>query len=185
MKKKLVISASLVALALSVCLFAFSVFAVGHNFAVNNTIKFVGADQYVAFDLNAEITGTTQDGDDALKKSWSYDYSKDNTNVFIWDDMPQLIFNTEGKTPQEAYILYTFVITNKSVGKAINIDVASPVVTNNNQADADALKWQIVGTDYSVAEGETRTVSIRIMPKNGAFEGERKIELNLSISSVD
>lgn len=187
MKKKLIISSSIVALALSVCLFVFSVFAVGHNFSVNNTLVFVGAEEYMVFDLDAEITGTTKDGDEALKNRWEYDWTKETSSSFTWSVPETLTFNTVGVPQGKEYILYSFTIYNKSLGKQLKVYIEEPDVSKN-EIDNEVLKWEIdgaVGSEKIIAIGETKTVTFKLMPKSGQFSGERNVVLNLNIESVD
>ena len=187
MKKKLVICASVVALALSVCLFSFSIFAAGFNFSVNNTIKFVGIDDYLVFDLTGTVTGTTIDGSEDLTRTWEYDYSKNGLEDLSWDTLPSpLVFDTESRPVSEAYILYTFTITNKSPNdKMIMVDVGDLVVKKGSNEDTEALKWQVTGADTAITTDVPRTINIKVMPKNGEFSGQRNIEFSLTFSILD
>ena len=183
MRRKLVICASIVSLALSICLFAFSVFAVGHDFSVNNKIIFEGISEYLVFDINAEITGTTKDGDDNLKTSWQYDYSKNSDNTFVWDVPEVLTFNTQGIDPNDAYILYSFNVSNNSIGnRAIKVYIQDPI-----NFDDSALLYEIVGSvgnEKTILCGATGQVTFKIKPKNGEFKGEKAIYFNLIVEEV-
>lgn len=185
MKKRLVIYTSIMAFALSICLFVFSVFAVGHDFSINNKIVFEGTSEYLVFDVNAEVTGTTKDGSDALKTEWKYDKGSEeySESSFEWNIPEVLTFDTEGKSFDDICITYSFVVTNKSVGSsAVNVYIEDPINFDN-----DALTYEIDGSSINkkrILPDATGTVTLKLKPKTGEFSGERQINFNLKIEEA-
>ena len=186
MKKRLVICTSVIAFALSICLFVFSVFAVGHDFSINNKIVFEGTSEYLVFDVNAEVTGTTIDGSDALKTSWKYDKKSEehSKSSFEWNIPGVLTFDTNGKSASEVCITYSFAVTNKSVGgTSIYVYIEDPI-----GFDSDALTYDIsnpITNKKRILSNATAIVTLKLKPQQqGGFSGERQINFNLKIEEV-
>lgn len=185
MNKKILISATVVALMLSICLFTVSVIAAfGQVFGVNNRITFVGKDEYLIFQIQAEVTGTTNDGSDELKHTWNYD-EENSLNEETWNIAETLIFEERDKTVSEIYILYNFTITNNEEGKKIRAYLDQPDI------DTACLDFDIINssgneiTELIVDSGMTDTIILRLRPINERFLGARECNLNLHIEGVE
>lgn len=187
MRKKLVVGASLIALVLSVSLFAISVFAaVGQTFGVNNTIKFLGSPESLAFDLNAVVTGTTKDGDASLAHSWSYDYEKDSVTSQIWNVPGNLVFFEEdkelgGAKGNRVEIVYTFNITNKSKNEQRIKVYIDELTIDTSVLTADVTG--AVGSEVLIASGQTGIVSVALVP-TVRFTISKTCDFNLKIELV-
>lgn len=182
MRKRIVISASLVALALSLTLFAVSVFAaVGQVFGVNNRIVFVGSGENIVFDMSAVITGTTQDGSETLENQWHYDYDEGEPSDMSWNLPEPLVFNQEGVTPGEEFILYSFTVENKSTpGKTISVYINEPNV------DTAFLQYEINGSASNpvvIAVNQRATVTLKIKPVS-KFEGAKTCNFNVVVTEA-
>lgn len=183
MKRKIIVGSTLVALALTLTLFAVSVFAaVSQVFGVNNIITFVGSGEYLVFDLEARITGTTKTGEQEPTFSWNYDYSKTDSHQNAWNINEPLIFNQEGVTPGEEYIIYSFSVTNYSVGdKKIQMYIEEPDI------DLSVLKYEITGRVASpivIDRNQTGTAMLKLMPTNGYFNGARDCNFKIIIEQI-
>lgn len=187
MRKRLVVGASLIALVLSVSLFAISVFAaVGQTFGVNNTIKFLGSPESLAFDLNAVVTGTTKDGDASLAHTWSYDYEKDSVTSQIWNVPGNLVFFEEdkelgGAKGNRVEIVYTFNITNKSKNEQRIRVYIDELTIDTSVLTADVTG--AVGSEVLIASGQTGVVSVALVP-TVRFTVSKTCDFDLKIELV-
>ena len=181
MKKRLIICTSFVAVALSLTLFAVSVFAaVGQTFSISNKITFVGVNQYIAFDLNGKITGTTKDDDPSRSFVWNYDYSKDTVHENSWNISEPLIFNQVGINEGEECITYSFSITNKSVGKNIRAYIHE-VDIDNEFLTCEAIGT--VATPITIVENGVGEVCLKLKPIT-KFSGQKSCNFNIKIEEV-
>lgn len=183
MKKKVVIGATLIALALSVSLLTVSVLAaMGQVFGVNNKIVFLGIDEYIHCIIEATITGTTKDGSSNLKHTWEYDYSDPNKDDAQqqWNIAETLEFNQNGVAPGSEKIVYSFKVENKSDKTKIRVYISDPTL------DDEVLKYEVdggVGSEKEIAPNGTATVTLKLMPK-GEFSGARACDFVIHVETV-
>lgn len=191
MKKKMVIGASLVALILSVSLFAISVLAaVAQSFGINNKIEFDGIDDAIAFDMDAVITGTIDDGDERLSNTWHYNAELSNDTSLGWDIKGDLVFDEKDKTLEvgasnRVAINYSFTVTNNSeTGKRIKL------YFNNISVDINVLDTKVLNssgqevTEVIVGVDQTETIILTVMPII-RFNGAQACNFSLKFEPID
>lgn len=114
MKKKFLISATILAIILSFTILGVSVYAViNQSIAVKNTISFAGKTNNLHFIIDGRITGTKDDSNPKLGTRWEYDYETMGIVGHEWN-VGSIEFASEGLTVEQINITYTFQIENLS-----------------------------------------------------------------------
>lgn len=183
MKKRFLIGATLIALFLSVSLLTVSVLAaMGQVFGVNNRIIFFGVDQYVHCIVDAEISGTTKDGDPSLRFEWEYNYADSDKDSPRLDwGIGDLEFNQKGVAPGQEQILYKFTVRNLSSDTKIRTYIEDPIL------DSEVLMFSIegaVGSEKEIMPNTSAIVYLKLMPSNGEFYGAREFSITLHIEQI-
>ena len=178
-KKILIIGASFVALMLSVALFAISVIAaVGQEFGVNNKITFTGTAGYLAFELDAKITGVVNE--ENYKFEWDYDYSnpEKNEESKAWN-IGALQFQEENVS--EWVITYEFTIINKSDRRILIAYIEEPEI------DENVLSCEIESNDENlqgIAKDGKLTLTLKLKAKS-YFKEAKNCDFRVLIDALE
>lgn len=176
MKKRFWVYTTILALLLSFSVLFVSVYAaLSQNVSIKNNISFAGTDQEIKFSLTALITGTKQDGADALKTSWEYDMNDmDQQDTYDWA-VGNIEFDNEGKTIDEIKIVYCFNIKNASSCPLL-VEFDGPNKKFEGGVEGEIIDG-LVGTHYiSLLDSEGNVV---ISEKKGT-----QIQMDMNQSAV-
>lgn len=174
MKKRFLISTTILALILSLSILFVSVYAaVNQSISVNNVISFKGNTRNLKFEIDGVVTGTTNDEASILQKHWEYDYDKQGITNEQWN-VGNITFATEGKTIDQINITYSFTIKNLSKEDKIIVCFDGPgeliAGLNKNYYKADLIDGV-----------ETTPVSIN-NNENVTIDGENSVVLKLILT---
>lgn len=146
MKKRFWIYTTILALILSFSVLFVSVYAaLSQNISIKNNISFAGKDEEIKFSLDGLITGTKQDGADALKTHWDYEYEKDGLMDNDWA-VGNIEFDNEGKTLDQIKITYKFIIKNESSCPLL-VEIDGPDKKFEGGVEGEIIEG-LVGTHY-------------------------------------
>ena len=166
--------------------------AINQQFGITNSIYFEGLNEYLSFDLDAQITGTTSDGADYLTlNTWQYrpDDQEDNDNK-EWKIDKTLNFRSANNI--EPCITYTFTLTNYALFSTI-VQVYVEGL-NYNVLQYSIIGQQVQGGEYAnyitIAPGTTQQgtvgiIKVEIRPAKGTFEEVEEFKISLNINSYN
>lgn len=172
MKKRYLISATVLALILSLSVFFVSVYAaVSQTISVTNQISFAGNPNAKHFTISGKVAGTINDSDDKLEMNWEYDYENQiGLNGGSWE-LGDLQFDSSSRNLDIIGITYTFKITNQS-DKKIKAEFVGP-----EELPSGLNKTYYANKDGANAESKS---SINILGYEVAY-----LQLKLTISDLD
>ena len=189
MKKIAIISASVMALVLSVCLFVFGVVAAfTQSFAVSNSIRLTGVGKNIIFDLDGKITGTKNDADPNLEYHWPYNYDQTTVDTANWS-IGEIGFLAGTTDLNAIQIHYSFDILNKG-DDGINvyfddfdIDQYFKVITIGTLGTT--LVSATPFEELYIASGETGNITLTISPLVQKYDGTRSCNFSVKIIPAD